>query len=130
MNNKRLILESSICSEGGECCFDCSYLGPNGCTNLEFRMNSRCISFPVIYGNPTMMGHKDLLSIEDEVHITKKETIKQKEKWFILLFTRCKLLQDEHLNLCLRQSLRLLNEGKATFYCCSIEGKSLTLFLQ
>ena len=97
---KRLVLKSSLCKDCGVCCYTCSYLGPNGCTNTEFLENSRCISFPILYGNPEDLGYKDLLT-----PVTSKS-----KYWFIVFEPKCLLLQHEKIANSLRQTLKMVND--------------------
>ena len=68
----------SECRRCGECCYDCGLLDEeSGCLDNDIRVRSRCSSFPIVYGDPESMGHKDLwgdLLVSDSP---------EKNKWFI-----------------------------------------------
>ena len=101
-----LQLTFSLCKECGACCFNCGNLDlQSGCTDDSHRLNTRCASFPVIYGNPKLMGHKNIygkLSVQDHI---------EKEIWFLLNFKDCLLLQKELIFNNLRWILDDLNNG-------------------
>jgi len=116
-----LVLESSLCKDCGACCFDCEYLGKDGCSNQEFRKNSRCISFPILFGNAKRMGLSTLLDYQE------KDT--EKQEWFIFFYSKCKILSDSRLLNCLRHALRLINSKKHSFIFFSFMDKTLLIYV-
>jgi len=102
-----LLLIFSKCKDCGACCFSCDNLDETiGCVNNTFRLNSRCSSFPVIYGDQIKMGYEtnfhDILNLEKE----------ENNKWFILNFDECILLQNEFFFHNLRWMLEDINSGR------------------
>lgn len=100
---KKLVLKSSLCKKCGACCYTCGYLGSNGCTHPSFLKNSRCVSYPVLYGNPPKMGYKDLLTPAND----------KQEYWFIAFEEKCLMLQHEQLRNSLKRALEMVNDGKS-----------------
>jgi len=88
---KNLFLSYSHCKECGKCCFNCEFLDFKiGCINDEYRMKTRCASFPLIQGNPKKMGHKNLYGIL-QGELPKKD----QKQWFIYHLEDCLILQNE-----------------------------------
>ncbi|MHA2357721.1 MAG: hypothetical protein ACXABK_03000 [Candidatus Heimdallarchaeaceae archaeon] len=55
-----LVLSCSLCKDCGHCCYSCEFLDYSiGCTNDEYRLSSRCAAFPLLFGVPEKMGHKN-----------------------------------------------------------------------
>ncbi len=97
----------SLCKDCGECCFECGFLDKyTGCSNEDFRVRSRCSSFPIVYGNPESMGHKDLWG---NISSTRTDC---NNKWFLIEFEKCLLLQDEVFFHHLRWIIEEINNGK------------------
>ncbi len=113
----------SLCKDCGACCFECGFLDKDsGCSNDDFRVRSRCSSFPIVYGDPESMGHKDLWG-----NILSSE-ITDKNKWFIIEFDKCLLLQNEVFFHNLRWILEKINNGeKITGFVVSSEDATLAI---
>ncbi len=105
---KNLFLYYSHCKECGKCCFDCEFLDPKtGCTNDEYRLKSRCASFPLIQGNPKTMGHKNIYDIQNQE--IPEEFQKQ---WFFYDLENCLILQNEIVFNSLRWVIEDINRSK------------------
>ena len=120
----RIFLAYSRCRECGKCCFHCEYLDQEtGCTNHNFRLSSRCASFPLIQGNPTKMGYQ-YNTLSDNCY---DEGI-DKNIWFIFEYHECLLQQDEILLNNLRWILDDINDGlELTFYHAQIGDREISL---
>ena len=104
-----LNLLCTLCKDCGVCCFSCEFLDPKkGCTNEEYRINSRCSSFPIIFGIPQNMGYDDLSSLSLE------PKNKDQKKWFFYPLDQCLILQNELLFNALRWVLADTNSEKVT----------------
>lgn len=120
----RLLLSYNRCGACGKCCFDCEYLDrKHGCTNQEFRLSTRCASFPLLFGSPSLMGHADNKPSD---RVSNKE-IKDKV-WFIYVYPECVLQQDEILFNNLRWILDDINyDQKISFFHVQVEDSELSL---
>ena len=102
-----LYLKSSLCKNCGYCCFDCSFLGDNGCTDLEYSSKTRCGSFPIIFGNSSRMGYNNLYELSDpDLHENPN-----KIKSFILEYPKCHLFQKERIFNVLRWFVNDINKS-------------------
>jgi len=116
----------SSCKECGECCFDCGFLNKlSGCQNEEYRLNSRCTSFPILYGNPEKMGHNNLWG--NLVPLTRPK----EKQWFLIEFDQCLLLQSEKFFHQLRWILEDINNGREmSGFVVSFDKETLTITYQ
>lgn len=103
----QLLLSSSLCKECGVCCFSCEYLDIHGCTNNEFRLESRCASFPLLFGNPDQMGHNNFSGKLNESIVSSRG-----KEWFIFDFCDCLLQQNELIFNSLRWIIEDINNGR------------------
>ena len=103
----KLLLSSSLCKACGVCCFSCEYLDINGCTNNEFRLQSRCASFPLLFGNPDKMGHTNISG-----KLNKSTIYSKSKEWFIFDLSDCLLQQNEMIFNTLRWIIEDINNGK------------------
>ena len=119
----KLHLTSSLCKECGICCYTCEYLDSDtGCTNHDYRLNSRCTSFPLLYGNPEKMGHMNFWNDFDY----QPET--EEGKWFIFNHEFCLIQQQDVLFNNLRWFVEEINKGNAiSFYAVKYENVELTI---
>ncbi len=120
-----LLLVFSECKDCGACCFSCDHLDEEtGCVDDSCRLSSRCASFPVIYGNPKKMGYRtsfNLLSNEGEL---------SGDRWFIIDFDKCILLQNELILHNLKWMLEDINsEKEVVSFFVSFGETSLSIFL-
>ena len=120
----RILLSFNRCVDCGKCCFDCEYLDRDyGCTNNTFRLSTRCASFPILLGIPSLMGHRDNKPSDRIIDKEAKDKI-----WFIYDYPECVLQQDEILFNNLRWILDDINsEQKITFFHVQIEERELSL---
>ncbi len=118
-----ILLESSLCKDCGSCCFNCGNLGQNGCVDDEYRLNSRCASFPILYGTPKEMGYHDIEAIEED--------LEGRKRWFISTFNQCAILNNERLYQYLRWVMFDLqkNGKKLMFFHAGFEKNTLSLFI-
>jgi len=102
-----LLLVFSQCKDCGACCFSCNHLDEEtGCVDEGFRLSSRCASFPVIYGNPKKMGYKTSFSYFSNTHELNED------RWFIIDFEECILLQNELIFHNLKWMIDDINSGR------------------
>ncbi len=106
-NMPQLLLSSSLCKDCGVCCFSCEYLDTQGCTNNEYRLQSRCASFPLLFGNPDQMGHENLSGKLNENMISSSN-----KGWFVFDLSDCILQQNEMMFNTLRWIIEDINNGK------------------
>ena len=120
----KLHLTSSLCKDCGICCYTCEHLDSNiGCTNDEYRLNSRCTSFPLLYGNPEKMGHKNFWN---EFHCSEKS--ESNSKWFIFNHEHCLIQQQDILFNNLRWFVEEINKGnEISFYAIKYQDMELTI---
>ena len=105
---KNLLLYYSHCKECGKCCFDCKFLDlKKGCTNDEYRLNTRCASFPLIHGNPNQMGYSNMYDIQ-----RKEKLEKEKKHWFFFDLENCLILQNEIIFNNLRWVIEDINHNR------------------
>ena len=133
LNNKKndvatmtqLQLTFSLCKDCGACCFNCDYLdSQSGCTDDSYRLNTRCVSFPVLYGKPNLLGHKNVYG-----QILNNKEIEQKI-WFLMDFEKCIIQQKELLFNNLRWILEDINNGRnIESFSVSFEDISLVINL-
>lgn len=118
----RLFLSYNRCSGCGKCCFDCEYLDrEHGCINHTFRLSTRCASFPILFGSPSLMGHRDN---KPSNRISNKEA----KVWFIYAYPECVLQQDEILFNSLRWILDDINSGQnISFFHVQFDESELSL---
>ncbi len=118
----RILLSYNHCGDCGKCCFDCEYLDrEHGCTNHTFRLSTRCASFPILFGSPSKMGHRDNKPSD---RFTNNET----KVWFIYNYPECVLQQDEILFNNLRWILDDINSGQnISFFHVQFEGSELSI---
>ncbi len=116
----------SSCKECGACCFDCGLLNKHsGCQNEEYRLNSRCTSFPILYGNPEKMGHNNLWGNLESLDRSKDK------QWFLLEFDKCLLLQDEKFLHQLRWIIEDINNGQEILgFVVGFDKETLTITYQ
>jgi len=105
---KKLLLYYSHCKECGKCCFECEFLDfKKGCTNEEYRLKTRCASFPIIKANLRQMGHINVWDIQ------KDETSNEhQDQWFIFDSENCLIQQKEILFNSLRWVVKDINQNK------------------
>lgn len=120
MNN--LFLYYSHCKECGKCCFNCEFLDPKiGCINDEYRLNTRCASFPLIQGDPKQMGHKNLYDFQKE-----EKSKEMQKQWFIYHLENCLILQNEIIFNNLRWIVEDINRNqKLNFFFMSYGEENL-----
>ena len=121
----QLLLSSSLCKECGICCYSCEYLDTQGCTNNEYRLQSRCASFPLLFGFPEKMGHANFSGKLNEG----KKSIGKKE-WFIFDLSDCLLQQNELLFNTLRWIIEDINNGKdISWYFMRYDENEITIMV-
>ena len=120
----KILLSFNRCGECGKCCFDCEYLDrEHGCTNHTFRLSTRCASFPILLGSPSLMGHRDDKPSDRLSNNDTKEKV-----WFIYAYPECVLQQDEILFNNLRWILDDINSGhNISFFHVQFEERELSL---
>lgn len=102
-----LLLVFSQCKDCGACCFSCNHLNEEtGCVDDSFRLSSRCASFPVIFGNPKKMGYSTFYSSFSNLNESNED------RWFIVDFDKCILLQNELFFHNLRWMIEDINSGR------------------
>lgn len=120
----KLHLTSSLCKDCGICCYTCEHLDSNtGCTNDDYRLNSRCTSFPLLYGNPEKMGH---INFWNEFHSSNNS--ESNSKWFIFNHEYCLIQQQDILFNDLRWFVEEINKGnEIRFYAVKYQDIDLTI---
>jgi len=115
-----LLLTFNLCKTCGKCCFDCEFLDyKTGCKNEDFRLHSRCASFPLLFGNVEKLGYPTLHTI----------TNTKNNSWFIFPLEECILLQDEIIFNNLRWLLSDVNESrKITWFFLQMNERKLELY--
>ena len=103
----QLLLSSSLCKDCGICCYSCEYLDSQGCTNNEYRLQSRCASFPLLFGVPEKMGYSN-----SSGKLNGGTFSTNKKEWFIFDLSECLLQQNELLFNTLRWIIEDINNGK------------------
>jgi len=97
MNRGKLSLKSSLCSKCGYCCYQCEFLGENGCTKPDYASTTICESFPVIFGDPEKLGYQI------------PQDNKAGERWFIVPEKHCKILYHPFFSKKLNEVIHQLN---------------------
>lgn len=120
---EKLHLTSSLCKDCGICCYNCEYHSDVGCTNEEYRLDSRCTSFPLLYGDPEKMGHTNFWNEFNESSAKDEKSI-----WFIFNHEYCLIQQQDVLFNNLRWFIEEINKGNdISFYTIKYEDIELTI---
>ncbi|NPD88134.1 MAG: hypothetical protein HGN29_05405 [Asgard group archaeon] len=120
----KLHLTSSLCKDCGICCYTCEHHNSKtGCTNDEYRLNSRCTSFPLLYGDSEKMGH---MNFWNDFHCSSNS--ERNSKWFIFNHEHCLIQQHDILFNNLRWLIEEINKGnEINFYVVKYHDIELTI---
>ncbi|MCG3216495.1 MAG: hypothetical protein KAS63_07220 [Candidatus Heimdallarchaeota archaeon] len=122
----KLQLSSSLCENCGFCCFSCEYLDNDGCSNHEYRSKSRCASFPLLFGQPTLMGHNDFTG-----KILEPCRFERNKIWFLFKLDKCLIQQNEILFNSLRWIIEdINNEREINWFFVKYNDKELSILIE
>ncbi len=98
-------------------------MGEKECVDQNFRLNSRCATFPLLFGVPEIMGYENSKDRKE-----KKPTFKK--QWFIYYLSGCHIVENELFLQFLRWIVEELNSySKKRFFFSTFGEEYLAIYL-